>query len=160
MEQLLTVDIDVRVSVPGELEMDEAFMTDVLQAAANVLGVAGEVSVSVVSDEEIHALNRDYRGVDNPTDVLSFSLLEGESEPVSDDLPTLFGDIVVSLPTAIRQASEYGHSVHREVGFLLVHGFLHLNGYDHVDEAGEREMTQLQENVLEAVGLPRSPMTP
>jgi probable rRNA maturation factor len=150
----LSIAVDWRVNA-DERPVDEAFVERVLGAAAERLDVRGEVSVSFVTDEEIHALNREYRGVDRPTDVLSFALTEGDAfpDPV-DELPML-GDIVISVPTALRQAQEYGHSKEREVGFLLVHGFLHLLGYDHDSEAAEREMFGLQEEVLNAVGLTR-----
>jgi probable rRNA maturation factor len=151
----LVVDLDIRADLSGAEGIDEAFVERVLTAAARRLGVAGEVSVSFVTDEEIHELNRTYRGVDRPTDVLSFALAEGEEMPAAADEPVSFGDIVVSLPTAARQAAEYGHSLEREVAFLLVHGFLHLNGFDHQEEAEEREMFAIQEEVLAQLGLTR-----
>ncbi|MCL6547836.1 MAG: rRNA maturation RNase YbeY [Alicyclobacillus sp.] len=153
----LTVDLDVRTRLPEGEDLGEAFVRRVLEAAAVHLGEWGEVSVSLVGDEEIHQLNREYRGVDRPTDVLSFPLLEGEEdpEPMVPGQPRLLGDIVVSVPTAVRQADAYGHSLQRELGFLLVHGFLHLLGFDHADEASEREMFALQEQVLAGVGLSR-----
>uniref|UniRef100_UPI003556CF13 rRNA maturation RNase YbeY n=1 Tax=Alicyclobacillus tolerans TaxID=90970 RepID=UPI003556CF13 len=156
----VTVDVDVRSSkVQSEAEafqwLDSAFVQRVLDAAGKQLDVEGEVSVSFVDDEEIHQLNRDYRNVDRPTDVLSFALEEGEDFPVEEGEPVLLGDIVVSIPTAISQAQDYGHSVQREIGFLLVHGFLHLLGYDHQDEEAEREMFQIQEDVLTGLGLTR-----
>lgn len=135
----------------------EPFVAAVLQAAAKHMEVSGEVSVSFVTDEEIHELNRDYRDVDRPTDVLSFALQEGEDFPQPDDgTGAMWGDIVVSVPTALRQASEYGHSIKREIGFLLVHGFLHLLGYDHQTPEEETEMLQIQEEVLEGIGLSRT----
>ncbi|WP_083486613.1 rRNA maturation RNase YbeY [Alicyclobacillus ferrooxydans] len=159
MTERVEVDLDIRCELPEHLRVDEAFVEKVLQAAARALEVSGEVSVSLVTDEEIHELNKAYRDVDRPTDVLSFALREGEDE---DDLMELdelefepLGDIVISVPTALRQAEEYGHSAEREIGFLMVHGFLHLLGYDHQDEASEAEMTRLQELVLADVGLRR-----
>ncbi|GGJ09268.1 endoribonuclease YbeY [Alicyclobacillus cellulosilyticus] len=155
-EARLWVDVDVRTAVPAEAPVDEAFVRRVLEAAARRLDVRGEVSVSFVSDEEIHELNRRYRRVDRPTDVLSFSMLEGEAVPGPEDERPLLGDIVVSVPTALAQAQAYGHSAAREIGFLLVHGFLHLLGYDHGDEAAEQEMFGLQEAILNDVGLTRA----
>ncbi|MCL6452449.1 MAG: rRNA maturation RNase YbeY [Alicyclobacillus sp.] len=151
----MAVDVDVRTEVPAGSGIDEAFCTRVLMAAGRQLGVSGEVSVSLVSDEEIHDLNRTYRQVDRPTDVLSFPLREGGAQADVPDQPEPLGDIVVSVPTAVRQAAEYGHSLQREVGFLLVHGMLHLLGYDHQTEAEEAEMTRLQEAVLTDLGLRR-----
>ncbi|WP_155836105.1 rRNA maturation RNase YbeY [Alicyclobacillus herbarius] len=151
----LIVDLDIRVNMDEAPDVDEAFVARVLEAAATRLDVSGEVSVSLVDDAEIHELNHTYRGIDRPTDVLSFSLSEGEEMPLPPGEPVPFGDIVISMPTAVRQAAEYGHTVYREVAFLLVHGFLHLNGYDHQDEASERQMFTIQEEVLADLGLTR-----
>ncbi|MCL6442954.1 MAG: rRNA maturation RNase YbeY [Alicyclobacillus sp.] len=150
------MDLDVRVPVPEALQVDEALVERVLETAAAHVGRGGEVSVSLVDDEEIHALNRDYRGVDAPTDVLSFALEEGEPfASVPGELPML-GDIVISIPRALEQADAYGHSPLREFCFLLVHGFLHLLGYDHQDADAEREMFGIQESVLQSLGIVRT----
>lgn len=116
-----------------------------------------EVSVSFVDEEEIHQLNLETRGIDRATDVLSFPMSEGEEFDLNpENGAALLGDIVISLPRALAQAEEYGHSAEREVGFLTVHSVLHLLGYDHVDdEEGERYMRQRQESVLAALGLKR-----
>ncbi|WP_160034126.1 rRNA maturation RNase YbeY [Paenibacillus sp. An7] len=125
----------------------------------------GEVALTFVTDQEIHELNKEYRGIDRPTDVLSFAMNEsideeldiiydlGENEAI--ELPEILGDIIISVETAIAQSKEYGHSIDREIGFLFVHGFLHLLGYDHQDEASEAEMMGKQEKVLAEVGLSR-----
>lgn len=136
----------------------------------------GIVTLTLTDDEGITELNRQYRGLDKPTDVLSFSMLEGEEADITfedeyesseedsdwqdegkpqDPFADLLGDIVISVPRAEAQAEEYGHSVERELGFLFVHGFLHLLGYDHEDEDGEREMAAKQEAVLREAGLTR-----
>ncbi|HHY67375.1 MAG TPA: rRNA maturation RNase YbeY, partial [Alicyclobacillus sp.] len=110
----------------------------------------------LVDDERIHELNRDYRGVDRPTDVLSFAMREGEGEPVqTEEGRELLGDIVISVETAERQANQYGHSLRRELAFLAVHGFLHLLGYDHQSPEQERVMFGKQEEVLSALGIMR-----
>lgn len=148
--------VDEQVPWPVPSTDAETFTARVLTAAAEQLDVAGEVSVLYVNDEAIHELNRTYRGVDRPTDVLSFAMLEGdEAFPELEDSLDMLGDVVVSVDTAKRQAEEYDHSLERELAFLLVHGFLHLNGYDHEDEAAEREMFGLQETILASIGLPR-----
>lgn len=146
----LQVDVDVRVQDAPVQVTSTAFVERVLSAAASHIQVSGEVSVSFVDDEEIHVLNQTYRQVDRPTDVLSFPMDDQDSID-----PPMLGDIVVSLPTAFRQAEEYGHSLEREVGFLLVHGFLHLNGYDHNTPSDEQEMFSLQDEVLADIGLVR-----
>ena len=122
--------------------------------------VSGEVALRFVTDEEIHQLNKDYRGIDRPTDVLSFAMQEmGDDElAIVYGEPTmieLLGDIVISIPTAIAQSKEYGHTVEREIGFLFVHGFLHLIGYDHDNEADEIEMFAKQELILQQAELTR-----
>lgn len=134
-----------------------------LEAAAEREGVDGEVVVTLVNNERIHELNRQYRGVDRPTDVLSFAMNEsGEGEldiyideEELDAFPNMLGDIVISVPKAKEQAAEYGHSLERELGFLAVHGFLHLLGYDHGTEEEEKEMFSRQEAVLQQIGLTR-----
>ncbi len=133
----------------------------ILQQAGRSEGIeTGEVALSFVDDETIRGLNRDYRDKDQPTDVLSFAMresVEGE-EDVSvafPDQPVLLGDIVISVPRAMAQSEEYGHSLERELGFLFLHGFLHLIGYDHQDEASEREMFAKQEQILQEAGLTR-----
>jgi len=95
-----------------------------------------ELSISLVDDAESHTLNRDYRGKDRPTDVLSFPMAEGESIGQSGVL----GDIVISIPTAARQARTHRRSLEDEVLTLLIHGFCHLLGYDHQTDEEEKEM--------------------
>ena len=111
-----------------------------------------EVSVLLTDDAAIHDLNRTYRGVDRPTDVLSFAQREGEGGDLDDPL---LGDVVISVERAQEQARDYGHSLRREVGFLAVHGTLHLLGWDHEDPEDERAMMQKTEEVLAAMGLTR-----
>lgn len=117
-----------------------------------------EVSVTFVSNERIQEINREYRDKDKPTDVISFAmeeLGEGEMELVGTDMPRVLGDIIISIPKAIEQAEEYGHPFIRELGFLAVHGFLHLLGYDHMTEEEEKEMFTLQKEILDEYGLKR-----
>jgi probable rRNA maturation factor len=117
-----------------------------------------EVSVTFVSNERIQEINREYRDKDKPTDVISFAmeeLGEGEVELVGAEMPRVLGDIIISIPKAIEQAEEYGHSFLRELGFLAVHGFLHLLGYDHMTEEKEKEMFTLQKEILDEYGLKR-----
>ncbi len=147
-------------------------------------GWAGaEVSVAVVGDREIQDLNRRYRGVDRPTDVLSFPLLEPEqlraavppeAVPPAAVLagplpplwrpgrhgPVLLGDVIISLERAAEQARAYGHSLEREVCFLAVHGTLHLLGHDHDTPEGEAAMSSLTEEVLARLGLGRGDPAP
>ena len=111
-------------------------------------GRRAEVSVTFTDNEKIHALNREYRNVDRPTDVLSFPLSDGEDYDTDGDA-VLLGDIVISLERAQTQAEEYGHSFEREVAFLTVHSMLHLLGYDHeTSPEDERDMFARQDEIL------------
>ncbi len=115
-----------------------------------------EVSLMLVDDQRIHALNLEYRGVDRPTDVLSFALQEEmEEEPDSDFADGMLGDIVISVPRARAQAEEYGHSFERELVYLAVHGTLHLLGYDHEEETAKLEMRRKEEEVMALLKLER-----
>ncbi len=116
---------------------------------------AGEVALSFVDDEEIQMLNKQYRAIDQPTDVLSFPM-EDDFVPMAEEQSVpLLGDIIISVQTAKRQSEEYGHSLLREIGFLFVHGFLHLLGYDHQTDEEEAVMLEKQEEILSKAGLPR-----
>ena len=110
------------------------------------------LSVQVVDDEAIRVLNRDFRALDRPTDVLSFPMEEGRRLPPSDGF---LGDIVISLDKALAQAMEYGHSPVRELSFLTVHGVLHLLGYDHMESEDAAKMYSRQEEILEKMGVLR-----
>ena len=115
-----------------------------------------EVSVTLTDNGHIRELNRDYRGIDRPTDVLSFALRESEEpETLGESGAEALGDIVISLERASEQADEYGHSIRREVAFLTVHGMLHLLGYDHTLEEEREEMEREQRIVMERLGIPR-----
>lgn len=118
-----------------------------------------EVSVTFVTNEDIRVINRDYRGKDQPTDVISFALEEmGEDEVkiVGAEVPPHLGDIIISVEKAREQAKDYGHSFQREIGFLALHGLLHLLGYDHMTEEDEKEMFSIQKEILEKYGLRRT----
>ena len=116
-----------------------------------------EVSLTLVDDARIHELNRDYRGVDRPTDVLSFALQEEtEEEPeILDYEDDLLGDIIISVQRARVQAAEFGHTFERELVYLAVHGTLHLLGYDHMEEEDKNQMRQQEEAVMSQLGLLR-----
>ncbi len=115
-----------------------------------------EVSITFTDNEGIRRLNKSFRNIDSPTDVLSFPLFDynGGDEPPVDELTNMLGDIVISLERAEEQAREYGHSFEREVAFLCVHSMLHLLGYDHVNsEDEELDMRRRQTAVMEMLGL-------
>lgn len=108
-------------------------------------------NVIIVDNEYIHKLNKEYRGIDRPTDVISFAL--EDSEDIKYDDFRLLGDIYISLDKAKEQAEEYGHSFKREICFLAVHGFLHLLGYDHMEKDEEKIMFGRQELILNEAGI-------
>lgn len=117
-----------------------------------------EISINFVDNQEIQELNRNYRQIDQPTDVISFALEEegdGEIAIIGTELPIVLGDIVISVDKAMEQAEEYKHSLEREYGFLALHGFLHLLGYDHIQSEDEQKMFSRQEELLNGFGLPR-----
>lgn len=139
-------------------------LEQLLQLAAEEEGMeAGIVSLSFVDDEMIQQLNKDYRNMNRPTDVLSFAMREFVGEIDMNvqsavdqlDQPELLGDIIISLQHAKAQSEQYEHSFLREIGFLFVHGFLHLVGYDHQDAASEEAMFTKQEKILLKAGLTR-----
>lgn len=123
----------------------------VARSALEQMGEAGsELSVALVHDDEMHRLNRDYRGKDRTTDVLAFALREGEATGTQE--LGLLGDVVISLPTAKRQAQERGHATERELTELLLHGILHLLGYDHERSPAEaRRMFAKQRALMAAI---------
>lgn len=116
-----------------------------------------EVSVMFIDNEQIRQLNRDFRGKDCPTDVLSFPLGENGNYDLNNETGAyILGDIVISVPRAIEQAKMYGHSLRREIGFLTVHSMLHLLGYDHENEGLEAvRMREKEEYILNKLGLQR-----
>lgn len=139
-------------------EYMEKRLHDGLNAVAHLHGLDDmtEVDITIVDDEEIHTLNRDYRNVDRPTDVLSFALDEGEEEePMLLDGPEehLLGDIIISAETAQRQGEEFGHGLEREIVYLAVHGLLHLLGYDHMTDEDKKVMRAKEEEALREIRL-------
>ncbi len=142
------------IVIPEKLEQ---LLSDGLNAVAKLhgLGEKEEVDITIVNDEEIHALNRDYRNVDRSTDVLSFALDEdgGEPELVGGPEVHLLGDIIISAETAARQAEEFGHGLEREIVYLAVHGLLHLLGYDHMQEEDKVVMRAKEEEALREIKL-------
>jgi probable rRNA maturation factor len=135
-------------------------ITAVVNAIAQLrqLPRKSEVSILLVDNKYIQNLNMIYRAQNRVTDVLSFALNElAEDEPEYDSTGELnvLGDIVVSLEQAQAQSEEYGHSMSRELGFLVAHGMLHLLGFDHATESEEQVMRELEEKILQSVNLER-----
>ncbi len=154
------LDIDIQIESRFADQADPALIEQAVAAALAAEQIAGaiEVSVLVTDDAALHALNRDYRGVDAPTDVLSFADEEDSGAPTAfvrpPDATRYLGDIAISYERVVAQAAEYGHSHERELAFLTVHGLLHLLGYDHErGPADEAAMRAREEAVMERLGL-------
>lgn len=150
----------------GVTEKDQKLIRDVLNFAGSYIYLADstEMSVTLVNNDEIQRINRDYRGVDRATDVISFAIEDQADdddfpiimdETMEDVIPENIGDIFVSVDKVAEQADYLGHSFQRELGFLVVHGFLHLNGYDHMQKKDADVMFPLQKEILNAYGLKR-----
>ena len=145
--------IEVLAQLPELPESVENALNAAAEAALAYEGAEGDITILVVDDQAIHTMNREYRGIDRPTDVLSFPAAEGEAVLAIPD--GFLGDIAISLPRAEAQAEEYGHSLLRELSFLAVHGFYHLLGYDHMTKEEEEVMFSKQEEVLHECNIER-----
>jgi len=145
----------------NEVSEEAVMLVDsVLQFAAEAekIEAGSELSVSFVDNARIQEINKEFRQKDAATDVISFAMEEmGEDELaiVGADTPRVLGDIIISIERTKEQAAEYGHSFDRELGFLALHGFLHLLGYDHMTEEDESVMFTKQKDILTAYGLSR-----
>jgi len=146
------IEIALDVDPIFESEVDVALLERVMLKALAEQGIAGPVEVSLVitDDDEVQQLNREYRGVDKPTDVLSFPQDEGvgESFPLVGPVPRPLGDIVISGERVRAQAADYGHSQRRELAYLAVHGLLHLLGFDHETDTERETMRRAEESAL------------
>lgn len=111
-------------------------------------------SLIIVNNEEIHKINREYRGIDRPTDVISFEEKDNSFDGEEDN--EYLGDVFISIDKVYEQAKMYGHSVDREMAFLLCHGLLHIRGYDHMNEHDEKEMFALQDEILDSTKYKRN----
>ena len=156
----------MEIIVNDESAVTEQMMDKLREAASACTKLDVEISLSFVSLDEIHELNRDYRGVDTPTDVLSFPMFDsldeleaacgmqgGESGEEGQPVP--LGDVVICMDKIIEQAEEFGHSRERETVYLFTHSVLHLLGYDHETEEDKREMRAREEEIMDAIGLGR-----
>ncbi len=149
--------------VPSEIEKTVNACSDYLKCEYEV-----QVNVLITDNESIHEMNMENRGIDRPTDVLSFPMIEWSEpgvcdfneedeiiycDPDSGEL--MLGDIVISLDKVLEQSSEYGHSRKRELLFLVAHSMLHLFGFDHEDETEREEMEKMQREILDSIGVSR-----
>jgi probable rRNA maturation factor len=155
----MTLHVEYLNEIDENSEEFQKLLADVLQKAADMEETGpAEVSVTIVTKERIQEINNEYRQKDAVTDVISFAMEEigeDETEIIGGEETRFLGDIIICLDVATEQAEEYGHSIDREMGFLAVHGFLHLLGYDHMNEEDEKAMFGRQEEILEQYGLKR-----
>lgn len=162
----LWVSWEIDILPEDQMTWEELFEAVVQQSLREEnISLPVEVSLTVTGPEQIQEMNRDFRGIDRVTDVLSFpqvdffeedpmkDLVNAERNPDTDEV--CLGDIVICMDRAREQAEEFGHSLRRELGFLTAHSMLHLLGYDHMVPEEEKVMFEKQEIILEAIGLSR-----
>ena len=145
---------------PKTLSVEKNFEDEIFRAAEVISKIYGvensEVSITLTDDKTIHELNKKFRGIDRPTDVLSFAFRESTEPEILDEEFENLGEIIISVERAKIQAEEFGHSLLREINFLEVHGFLHLLGYDHIEENDRVEMEAEQKFIMEKLGIGRN----
>lgn len=152
--------MELDIEMINELEMDlgefEALFKEIALYTFDYLKIEDDIefSVSIIDNERIHEINKEYRHIDRPTDVITFAL-EDEESPYIEGMPRLLGDIFISYDKAVEQAQDYGHSIKRELCFLFMHGLLHLLGYDHMIEEDEKVMMALQDTILNTMEILR-----
>ncbi|MCM3674069.1 MULTISPECIES: rRNA maturation RNase YbeY [Peribacillus] len=152
--------IDLMDETNEVTEEAQQLVESILQFAARKENIEKdtELSVTFVDNDRIREINKEYRHKDSATDVISFALEEmgeNEVEIFGAEMPRMLGDIIISIERTKEQAEEYGHSFDRELGFLALHGFLHLLGFDHMNEEDEKVMFTKQKEILEEYGLSR-----
>ena len=139
---------ETKEKLDNELEI----VKKVLNHAEEKMEIDAIYNVIIVNNDYIHKLNKDYRGIDRETDVITFAL---EDDKTFNPKIRILGDIYISIDKAKSQSIEYNHSLTRELSFLAVHGFLHLLGYDHMKKEEEEVMFKLQEEILDEMGIKR-----
>ncbi len=146
--------VHVRIDAPFRKRIAEDWLRLIAGRVLAAEGVtSAEIGIVIAGDRALQTLNRDYRGEDAPTDVLSFALTENAQDFVlPPDGVSRLGEVVISCPTARRQAEQSGHPIEQEVAHLLIHGILHLLGYDHAQKEEERAMRAREEALLAALG--------
>jgi len=137
----------MKLSVHNQTDYDIKEIKEIMKSIFKTIKNKKNIQIIFVNDADIHHMNFRYRGIDKPTDVLSFAN--------DDETENSLGDVFISIDQAKRQAETYQHSFEREIGFLAVHGYLHLIGYDHQTEEDERKMILIQEDILKSANLER-----
>lgn len=154
--------IEVNYNAISELPNEEKLIKEVVSRVLEEEKVLSEVDVyiTLTNNEKIHKINKEYRDVDRPTDVLSFPMYERDEiadlkNDTDDEIEKILGDIIVSVEKVREQAEEYGHSFERELAYLVTHGMLHLLGYDHMIEEEKAVMRKREEEILETLNITR-----
>lgn len=157
---MTSADIAVSVECPAWAEALADAGDRCRHAAAAALGAAGdlpetvvELSVVLADDDMVRALNRDWRGKDSPTNVLSFAALDDEDAPLPEGAPLLLGDVILAYQTCAAEAVEQGKPLADHMAHLVVHGVLHLLGWDHEDDEEAEEMEAMEISILAALGI-------
>lgn len=146
----------IKVNLINEFEFtfkEEKIVKKIVKTICKVEKIKGKhvVSIIIVDNQKIHEINKQYRNIDRPTDVISFAAIDGE-----ETLPEEMGDIFISYEKIIEQAKEYEHSILREFAFLVTHGMYHLLGYDHMNQEDEKIMFAKQEKILDILKIGRA----
>ncbi len=154
--------VEIKYNCDKLEKSNEKLIKDVVSTVLETENICHDVDVyiTLMDNEEIHKINKEYRNVDRPTDVLSFPMFERDEiiklkEQKKNDIEEILGDILVSVPKVKEQADEYGHSFERELAYLVTHGMLHLLGYDHMEEDEKKIMREHEEAVLHKLGIDR-----
>lgn len=155
----LTPEIRCLMEKAAEEAVSLEFADCLEETGQNIKDIDAEIGVTVVDAEEIRQLNRDFRGNDSVTDVLSFPQYDDMDELAEDlmdeEVTALIGDVVICYDRVLSQAEEFGTGVTREFVYLFTHSILHLMGYDHMEEDERREMRNREEQILESIGVSR-----
>ena len=147
------MEISIYNETEEKIDDELKIMHDVLVHGINKLKIGDVIfNIIIVDNEYIHHLNKEYRGIDRETDVITFAL---EDDKTFNPVERILGDVYISIDKARSQSEEYGHSLKRELCFLGVHGMLHLLGYDHMKKEDEEVMFKLQEDILDEMGIKR-----
>lgn len=154
--------IEINYNNIEKMDREEVIIKEVVQAVLEEEKIVHElyINITLTNNEEIHIINKQYRDVDRPTDVLSFPMYEREEIPELRKKDNIFaeeilGDIIISIPKVKEQAEEYGHSFERELAYLTTHGMLHLLGYDHMIDEEKEQMRKREEEILEKLNITR-----
>ncbi len=148
----MNLDISINSLIDVDTSLYEALYEKLAEKTFNILNIKNDIilSVTFVDKGYIHELNKNYRGIDRPTDVISFAFLDDKNEIIKgENIPLDLGEIYICYEVADENRKNYGNSIKREICFLFVHGLLHLLGYDHMTKEDEEIMFPLQEKILE-----------